>query len=281
MAEIINWTGQVIALPRAQLADMAGREELRRTGIYILVGLVGDREQIYIGEGDDVFDRLKAHDRDPSKDFWTRAVTVTSKDFNLTKSHGRFLECRLIGLAQSADRVVVSNGTSPDTKPLPEPDVADMEYFLDQIELVLPVLGFDFLREQAKPDAESVTDDLLTLTMTDAGAEAHAQERDGVFIVMKGSTARIKTAPSLDNNIKVRDELVASKRLIPKDDHLFEFASDVEFSSPSSAATVVAGGNRNGRITWQLPDGRTYSDWKTQQIEAAERNSASSDLNRR
>jgi hypothetical protein len=79
---------------------MAKREELQRTGVYVLVRpdaqAGGDR--VYFGEADDVFERLKSHDKDETKDFWTRAVTVTSKDFNLTKAHSRHLESRLIGL---------------------------------------------------------------------------------------------------------------------------------------------------------------------------------------
>src|SRR5438128_2070874 len=31
-AEIINWTGKIIVAPRAQLSDLAKREEVRRTG---------------------------------------------------------------------------------------------------------------------------------------------------------------------------------------------------------------------------------------------------------
>lgn len=37
-AEIINWTGKIIVAPRTQLAELARREEVRRTGIYCLVG---------------------------------------------------------------------------------------------------------------------------------------------------------------------------------------------------------------------------------------------------
>jgi hypothetical protein len=38
IAEIINWTGQVVVVPRAQLHEMAKREELQKTGVYMLVG---------------------------------------------------------------------------------------------------------------------------------------------------------------------------------------------------------------------------------------------------
>mgnify|MGYP001029985888 CR=1 FL=1 len=43
---------------------------------------------MYLGEADSVYWRLKEHDKE--KDFCTRAVTITSKDMNLTKAHGRY-----------------------------------------------------------------------------------------------------------------------------------------------------------------------------------------------
>ncbi|MCW5757184.1 MAG: GIY-YIG nuclease family protein [Phycisphaeraceae bacterium] len=154
-AEIINWTGQVVLVPRSELHELAGREQLRGTGIYILVGPSehGDADRVYPGEADSVYWRLKEHDKE--KDFWTRAVAITSKDMNLTKAHGRYLESRLIQMAPA------------------EPG---------------------FLR----------------------------------------------------------------------------FTEDVEFTSPSAAASTVVGGNRNGRETWVTKAGETYGTFKQRQIEAAE-----------
>jgi hypothetical protein len=54
------------------------------------------------------------------KDFWDRAIVLTSKDANLTKAHGRYLESRLITLAQQARRSRLINGTAPPPLPLPE-----------------------------------------------------------------------------------------------------------------------------------------------------------------
>lgn len=33
-AEIINWTGKIIVAPRSMLAELAKREEVKRTGVY-------------------------------------------------------------------------------------------------------------------------------------------------------------------------------------------------------------------------------------------------------
>jgi hypothetical protein len=85
-------------------------------------------------EGDNVLTRLTKHDADEAKDFWTRTVVVTSKDENLTKAHVRYLESRLVQIIAQANRAVLANGTAPPAPPLPEPDVADMEFFLAQVQ---------------------------------------------------------------------------------------------------------------------------------------------------
>ena len=75
------------------------------------------------------------------KDFWDRAIVLTSKDANLTKAHARYLESSFIALAQQARRSRLLNGTAPPLLPLPEADVSDMEYFIAQVKIILPVLG--------------------------------------------------------------------------------------------------------------------------------------------
>jgi hypothetical protein len=45
-----------------------------------------------------------SHNSKEAKDFWERTVVIVSKDENLTKSHVRYLESRLIKLAQEARR---------------------------------------------------------------------------------------------------------------------------------------------------------------------------------
>ena len=122
---------------RTALPDLIRREEATRTGIYVLVCPDPDlpgRQLAYVGEGDQVRTRLAAHDSDESKDFFTRAVLIVSKDENLTKAHGRYLESRIIAAIRGAGRAKLVNGTEPPFKGLPEPEIADMERVLDEIE---------------------------------------------------------------------------------------------------------------------------------------------------
>ena len=151
-AEIMNWTGHVIAAPRSDLAALLKRQETGRTGVYILLG--DDPDSVgglmaYVGEGDDVGKRLYQHAKPEDqggKDFWDRAIVITSKDTNLTKAHARYLESRFITLASQANRATLTNSTAPPPIVLPEADVSDMEYFIEQARIVLPVLGVNIFR---------------------------------------------------------------------------------------------------------------------------------------
>ena len=77
-AERVNWTGKALAGPRSRLADLLAREELAKSGVYILLGVDPDtrKQPTYIGEAEVVRDRLKQH-RD--KEFWIPASSAFSR----------------------------------------------------------------------------------------------------------------------------------------------------------------------------------------------------------
>lgn len=274
-AEIINWTGTVSVAPRNQLPDLSKRAESSRTGVYFIVGPDPKddlRSVVYVGEGDNVLNRLGAHNRDPKKEFWTRAIIVTSKDENLTKSHVRYLESKLIRSALDSGRSTVMNETAADPPKLPEPDVADMDYFLDQIRLVLPTLGFDFLQPRiATPTGSQSEVAKVEFVLDNVGVHATAIERGAEFIVLEGSTARKKGTTSWVNFRRRRQLLVEDGTLIDSPDtKYYEFARDTAFNSPSTAASCVLANNTNGRDAWkESATGESYADWQDRQLESA------------
>ena len=76
-AEISNWTGKVLVAPRSQLDQLSRREEVRRTGVYLLVGTDPDdpsRELAHIGEGDNPLKRLLRNNKHEAIYFWERTV---------------------------------------------------------------------------------------------------------------------------------------------------------------------------------------------------------------
>jgi hypothetical protein len=62
--------------------------------------------------------------------------------------------------------------------------------------------------------------------------------------------------PSL---LALRQQLLADGSLVAQDGHLV-FTKDVEFTSPSQAASIVHGGNMNGLAAWKDSKGVTLGD---------------------
>lgn len=285
-AEIVNWTGHVVAAPRSELAALLKRPESRRTGIYLLLG--DDPNSLggtmaYIGEGDDVSKRLYQHARTENqggKDFWDRAIVLISKDSNLTKAHARYLESRLITLAQLAGRAVLTNSTSPIPLPLPEADVSDMEYFIAQAKIVLPVLGVNLLRsaptsnhvagtQQSVSSAEPATSPVFELTLKKYGIMATAQEVDREFTVFEGSQARPAWSGADDGYKRLREKLDTDGTLALSEDGVSAvFTRNHVFASTSAAAAIVAGRSANGRIEWKTQDsGISYGNWQNREVD--------------
>lgn len=282
-AEIMGWSGKFVVSPRTLLKTLAKRDEIPRTGVYVLAGPDPEntaQDLIYVGEGDNVLKRITAHDKDPEKEFWTRCVAVISKDLNLTKSHVRYLESRLIDKGLLSGRARLCNGTAPPLPPMPEPDVADMENFLAHIELVLPVLGFDFLKARTVMRSSGDVDPAKTspiFEFTTGAASAKAQEIDGEFVVLKGSTALATPKDSWTSYRGLRDRLIEDRKLVAIPDRdLYLFAEDIPLKSPSAGGAVVYAGNISGRIVWKVAGtSQTYADWHQSQLPADVDNSES------
>lgn len=296
-AEIMNWTGHVIVAPRSRLADFVQRPEAGRTGVYFLVGENPDsalKPLVYIGETDNVGKRLAQHNKDDKKGFFDRICVVTSKDPNLTKAHVRYLEGRLIGLAGKIGRSKIVNGTEPDFGLLPEADLADMDFFIDQIRIVLPVLGLEFLREtgaallvegtaaagddksgipsmRSGPSSAGQKSPVFALRFPKASLVARAVEVDGRMVLLRGSQIRKKTGKLIDTIRQQRDDMVASGTVVedPNNSEVWVLREEVDFGSPSRASDVVLGRGSNGRKEWVIPEtGATYADWQEAQVAA-------------
>ncbi|MCK2168135.1 GIY-YIG nuclease family protein [Thalassospira xiamenensis] len=285
-AEIMNWTGHVLFGPRSRLADIIKREEATRTGVYFLTGsdpLGGSKPKVYIGETDNVAKRLAQHNKDESKDFWESVCIVTSKDQNLTKGHARYLESQLITIARDAGRSHLENSTAPDFSILPEADISDMDYFVEQVRTVLPVLGLEFLKEKTSittghsvKDSGQMIEELANTNLADihvfelhsAGVSARATLSGGELVVHEGSTAKRRGSSSWSNYKSLHEELVEQGILVATDDpNLFEFSESYAFKSPSAAASVIMATTRNGRSAWKVLGGQqTYGEWQEAQM---------------
>ena len=254
-AELSNWTGKAVVGPRSEFEGVISREEAEGSGIYFLSGSDPDsgRPAIYIGEAECIRDRLKAH---LQKDFWNQVTFFVSKDENLTKSHIRYLEGKLIDQARDTGRAHLVNNQSSGAR-LPESDRADLETYLEKVNQLLPVLGIELLVPTAvKPGAGR---EVETLACEIKGVRATGHLTPNGFIVLAGSQAVLAERPSAQKYpwaLNMRQKLKEEGSLVVEPEFL-RFDRDVEFSSPSAAAAVIHGGHVNGLTAWKDSKGQT------------------------
>lgn len=280
-AETVTWTGQLVVGPRSKLQKLLPREEAGRAGVYFLLGRdpESDARMVYIGQGEIIKERLRAHGKDSKKEFFDRVCFITSKSDLFTKAHVLYLESRLISMAKESGNIQVVNSNVPDEIKLPKSEISNMETFIHYISIFLPALGMDFLRTVPGAKGSHNKDDVIFVIHNKKhDIQASATERDGVFIVLKGSESNPEwigkegTRPDRQNIHQTCMHNGAVEAFIDgKGNKKARFVRDETFSSPSAAGAAVLGRVCNGRKEWkEKATNKKYGDWQEEQIDKAD-----------
>ena len=256
-----NWTGMGLVCSRAQYPTVRARPEFGGAAVYVLVGPgSGSMPRVYVGEAEVLRKRLDQHQA--GKDFWSRFVAFTSRDGDMNKAHVRYLEARLLHLAQFAKRAELDNGTAPAAGALSEAETADMESFLQDMRLTFPVL--EVTAFQPPPTASppgAVDQPALGVTggllLGGPATSARGADTPEGFLVMAGSTARAVPVPSMPERLESIRTALTHQGIPQARDGALVLVQDYLFDSPSSAAGVFLGRSANGRTGWKTADGTT------------------------
>lgn len=273
-AEVFNWTGHVLRVPRTQLKQALQRQETGYTGVYVLLGLRDGEPLAYIGETEDLALRLRDHAA--KKDWWETAILISSTANNLHKAHVKYLEARLVEIARSVGSTPLENGNTPPRSSLSEAAISNMEAFLETLQMVLPAIRVDMFLSKTRdssplslPENADETTVLFELKTPKHGIEASALLEKGEMVVQQGSAAQFtwkRQSQHTTGYAQLHSDLIASGVLVA-DGALAKFTIDYAFSSPSAAAAIVNGRASNGRTAWRLKsDGRTFAQWEADQL---------------
>lgn len=270
-AEVFGWTGHILVAPRTRLPAALKRKESSYTGVYILLGDLEGEPLAYIGEGENISNRIKSHDA--KKDWWSRAVLITSAANNLHKAHVQYLESRLVSEGINAGNAKLENSTHPTLPSLSEAARANMEGFLDQLLMVFPAVRVDLFSTGAVPDSDDVPsgsesqkdETIFELTLKKEGIHATAILKGSDFIVQKGSLARGNYEGDRSNKShywKCYDQLV-EQGVLEEEGKNKVFVKSYAFSSTSAAGAVCTGRSTAGPTSWKVKGtGLTYKDWE-------------------
>ena len=238
IAELSNWNGKAIKIPRIEVSSCY-REEIAQAGVYFLFCKEDDgTDSVYIGEAENVKERLLQHLRDyqaeKEKYYWTTAVIFIGRDLN--KALIRYLENRFVDIARQCKRYLVLTKNTYRNTVMKESQIAVMEEFIDNVRILISVLGYKVLEPVNKP----------------ATIEADGICTSEGFVVLNGS----HIAPEDDETISAGIKEKRSKANIVEG----ILQEDVLFSSPSGAAMFVVGKSANGLTSWKNADGITLKD---------------------
>lgn len=271
-AELSNWNGKAIKIPRIEVAS-CNRDDITQAGVYFLFCKEDDSsDSVYIGEAENVKERLVQHLRDyqseKEKYYWTTAAVFIGRDLN--KALIRYLENRFVEIARAYKRYTVLTKNTYKNTVMKESQIAVMEEFVDNVKTLISALGYKVLEPLNKPIVVSnegsdnaETEDLsLHLERTIKGVGK--VEADGVrtsegFVVLQGSHIAVEDDDTIPAVLKEQ------RRKVSVVDGVLQ--EDVLFSSPSYAAMFVIGKSANGLTSWKDENGRSLKDIENSETE--------------
>lgn len=269
---LANWTGVAYKIPRTMLDEAKNIEHLNQTGVYILFsGRQSDSGELaYVGQaslrknGLGIIGRLAEHRANADKDYWNDAVVLTTSNNSFGPTEISYLENRFYNLAKKAGRFEVKNGNNPNAGNVTEEKESELEDFIDYARLVVGALGYDIFEPLLK-EVEGVSAYQKNIGSESSdymmkGNDFHARGRQTAegFVVMKDSviSSQVKTsAPPIVGRVREeRSDIISSE---------YKLIADIKFSSPSSAASFVAGSSKSGSVAWKNSSGKTLGEMES------------------
>lgn len=258
-AELSNWNGKALKIPRIEVASCS-RDDITQAGVYFLFCKEDDgRDSVYIGEAENVKERLVQHLRDyqseKEKYYWNTAVIFIGRDLN--KALIRYLENRFVEIARSCKRYTVLTKNTYRNTVMKESQIAVMEEFVDNVKTLINALGYKVLEPVRQVDSDAATADDELLYIATGGATATGSVTSEGFVVLKGATVNEKVSvKSLSAGmVKMREKYLKEGKV----ENLVT-TEDLLFSSSSAAADFVLGYSVSGPRTWKTKDGRSLKE---------------------
>jgi len=268
VAELTTRIIQAVVVPRTRLQAFFERnKEVNHVGTYFLFGAKdgSSKTSAYIGQTEDLKQRLRQHDADAKKEFWTTAVVLISRTHSFTQAHIRWLEWYSIKLAQEAKRFHLENGNNGSEPHVTEAIHADMLEVFETGRLLLQSVGYPIFEPLVKREESGEIKDAEFWYCKGPNADATGVMTESGFVVFKGSICRKQFTKSAANTAwaKKRDQQFSEGLLRDVGDSL-EFVEDVVYTSPSMAAAIVTGRHANGWVCWVDDKGKTLDEVKRQ-----------------
>lgn len=239
-------------IPRIKLTDIKNRPEIKQPALYLLINSADN--QLYIGESENFFDRIKNHDQ--AKDFWDLAIAIVSNTpEGLGKTDVKYLESLTVEKALQTAAMEVLNRTVPGRNNVHEFKVHSLQKILDDTAMIAESLGYSIFSTKDENAEE-------TWYCSAKKSQARAQFRGNKFVVLAGSIIDKSFTPSwakfFPHASAGRNELL--KKYGKDLGDTVELIDNMPQNSPNEAVSNIMGRSANAWTTWKNKDGKTMDE---------------------
>ena len=237
--------------------------DLTSMGVYFYVGhsLIGPGLDVYIGEGGNVYNRLKTHRTDEWQN-WTELLFVHRENMTMAVRSKLEDNCiRLTGMCADVNLINKKEGRAEEPTSL---EVKMINSIMKSLPQLMYVAGYDFLlqgiqkTEKAHVPEQLRSDDrpLFFINSSD-GYLGPGTVIDGEFWVCTGTRIKPRTKHFLKSDQRVYDDLLSNGTIV--DD---VFVQDWKPESHVIAARIVLGTTSGDmKYKWKTSESMTVDDY--------------------
>ena len=270
----------IYKIPKDYLEDCREIENLKNSAIYFLINNINSKPNIYIGQatirsnGNGVLARIKEHCNNNNKNFEYILILTKDKE-GLDATELNFLEHSFTKLLQESNQCILTNKNIPSKGIVKENMEKDYTHYLDITKTIFYTLGLNIFEKKDEKTQKYIETNLETIyenvqkeninilsinkiykkSNININAKGILLENNK-FKVLKGSTYKIDTNPSLYKKIAQLREQCYKEKIIKNG----IFLKDYIFTSPSYAASFILGSPSNGKGLWKNEKGLSLNE---------------------
>lgn len=232
------------------------KARINYNGCYILSGKDENEDDlIYIGEADNVFERLKDHKK--NKDFWNDVYVIVHSGNRFDKANLHYLENLMIKKSKESNRYNIANRNDGQKNNITEAKESESLNFFEDIKLILHTLGLNLFKPKNIKEKISESNKFYLKTPSN-NYYAEAIYSNDELTVLKGAIANSELKDHT-KQVNLQNKLIADQ-VIVLEDNKYVFKKDHTFNSPSSAAALISGVSKNGWDAWKNDKNQTLDE---------------------
>ena len=232
---------RICMFPRYDLQKFMLKEYSNDVGVYILYNeITGSKGLAYVGETENISERLQQHDRSMSKLFWTHVIILQDRCGNLNKAYCKYIEYMLYTYLCNAERVTISNSVVPTKSSLSVTDKIIADTIINTLREVCVSLNIRML-EPIGIGAFEEDSDLLYLECKGVVAKLRVIDKNTMYLVKGSICCKPEIVePKYQALLEKCNTLFKLKKVKQIADTIFyELLEDIKFDSEVEAASFA------------------------------------------